>query len=136
MAFNHLAAESVQARTGEAGFAMIRVDLNPDGTYKAFYVEPTGGAFGPTNPDFKTERQVTKTDGKWHLGDDKIVIEGIGMGHATTDDEILVLPLNTTPFNIAGPKLISFSARTSRMNADGKTVEQVCAEQAAAAPAH
>ncbi len=129
MSFNTLIGDSVASKEDD-GFATIRLDLNPDGTYTGFYID-SQLPFGTANPGAQPTRAVTKLKGNWHLGSDKIVVDDIGIGHrAVNESELLFMPLSSSPLHLSAKSLVSFTHVDSRINADGKTVEQYCADQA------
>lgn len=124
MSFTYMEATSVLPNTAD-GFAAIRLYLKPDRTYRGSYVDPLG-QFGLQNPLKKGPRQITHIEGHWYLTHDKIVIEGVGIGHKISDNEILVQPISSTKLPLQRPIQISFIAKQSAKNENGLTVSAVC----------
>ncbi len=130
MGFNTMVANSVLTKDLD-GFAQVRLDLDPAGTYTGLYVS-AAGPFGPANPSAQVPRTATRVSGKWRLGNDKMVIEDFGIGRRNlTDDDLIFVPMSTGKLDFSTTSLVSFTHETSRISADGKTVEQYCADQAA-----
>ena len=120
MSFTSMVANFVSPKSN-TGFAEIRLFVDPvNGTYKGAYATTADGEVAPTIQSF---------DGKYFLENSAIVLEGLGIGHKNTADELLIQVLTSSKLDIAFSPQISFVQDMSPVNDKGETVAQVCAAQ-------
>ncbi len=116
MAFSAMTANFVSPKSN-TGFAQIRLFVHPtNGTYTGAYLPQDG-----TTPQ--------TFDGKYYLENSAMVLEGLGVAHKRTTDEIWIQVLSSSKLDIAFTPEISFVRDVSPVNENGQTVQQVCAKQ-------
>lgn len=130
MSFTSAIAEAVLPKDS-TGFAQIHLYLKDDGTYKGAYAEPVG-PFGALNPVTQGHIKSTKISGTWYLENDKIGIEGVGIGRKNTADQILVRPISSSTLSMTSLALVSFTQMKASVDDQGQTVAQYCATKAKA----
>jgi hypothetical protein len=135
MSFTSAIAQLVMPKEN-TGFAQIHLYLKGDGTYTGAYAEPVG-AFGTFNPETQGHIKATKVSGTWYLENDKMVVQGLGIGRKNTADEMLLQPISSSKLSLSSLSMISFSQMKAPLNEQGQTVAEYCAAQppvSAAAP--